>query len=116
MMGWWFTVRLHPNMGSNTLADQDRPLLASWETGVSGLRWIEELVAQRVAQKTHAGGYPNRYLVPAAPVLRQLQQNMQTPASPPKTSSDWRDGKFVPAAINACPVDAQLEIEAWDQS
>jgi hypothetical protein len=35
---------------------------------------------------------------------------------PSKFSSDWRDGKFVPAAINACPGDAQLVIEAWDQS
>jgi hypothetical protein len=41
---------------------------------------------------------------------------MKNPSMPPKFSSDWRDGKFVPAAINACPENAQLVIEAWDQS
>ena len=55
-------------------------------------------------------------LTPADPVLRQLRDNMKTSTVPPKFSSDWRDGKFVTEAINACPGDAQLMIEAWDQS
>lgn len=114
MLGWWFTVRLHS--ADSVQQNSDAQQLASWETGVSGLRWIEDLVAQGVAQKVSGGGYPNRYFVPAEPVLRLLRENMKTPPVAPKFSSDWREGKFVPAAINACTGDAQLVIEAWDQS
>ena len=114
MLGWWFTVRLHTTEG--TLRNSEAHHLASWETGVSGLRWIEDLVAQGIAQQLSGGGYSNRYLVPAGPVFRQLHNNMKNPSVPPKFSSVWQGGKFVPAAINACPENAQLVIEAWDQS
>lgn len=113
MQGWWFTVRPHATERSQRHSAAHH--LSSWETGVSGLRWIEDLVAQGVTQQLSGGVYPNRYLVPADPVLRLLGDNMKSPSLPPKLSSDWRDGKFVPAAINACPGDAQLVVEAWDQ-
>lgn len=58
MLGWWFTVRLHTT--EVALQDSEAHLLASWETGVSGLRWIEDLVAQGVAQQLSGRGYPNR--------------------------------------------------------
>ena len=116
MLGWWFVVRRVNSDDRSPLPLRDELHLATWETGVSGIRWIEDLVVQGIAQKTQSGGYPNRYLSPAAPVMDLLLEQMQRPAPAPKTSADWRDGKFVTAAISACPRDAQLLIEAWDQS
>lgn len=107
-------MRVHTK--ADALRNNEANHLASWETGVSGLRWIEDLVAQGIAQQLSGGGYSNRYLVPAGPVFRQLHNNMKNPSVPPKFSSVWQGGKFVPAAINACPENAQLVIEAWDQS
>lgn len=116
MLGWWFVVRRVDADDWSTPPVRDELHLATWETGVSGTKWIEDLVVQGIAQKTLSGGYPNRYLSPAAPVMDLLLEQMQGPTAAPKTSADWREGKFVTAAISACPRDAQLLIEAWDQS
>lgn len=116
MLGWWFCVRLNAPKESPVNIGGDEHLLATWETGVSGFRWIEDLVAKGIAQKQLGGGYPNRYVVPAAPVLSLLLEQMQRLTPSPLYSSDWREGKFVTAAITACPMDAQLVVEAWDQS
>jgi hypothetical protein len=49
MLGWWFTVRLQTTEGARQKSEAHH--FPSWETGFSGLRWIEGLVAQGVAQQ-----------------------------------------------------------------
>ncbi len=117
MLGWWFTVKLRTETEWSKLPDRDLHQLASWETGVSGIRWLEQLVAVGEAQKLSGNAYPNRYQLRADPVLKMLQDHMQveTTGSTP-SSADWRNAKFVADAIGACSPDAILVVEAWDQS
>ena len=84
---------------------------------MSGIRWLEQLVAVGEAQKLSGNAYPNRYQLRADPVLKMLQDHMQveTTGSTP-SSADWRNAKFVADAIGACSPDAILVVEAWDQS
>ena len=49
MMGWMVLVYPKSNEDGK---------LASWEVGVSGLRWLDALVAEGKAEKLNGNGYP----------------------------------------------------------
>jgi hypothetical protein len=116
MLGWWFTVRLHTETEWSTLPDRDKYQLASWETGVSGIRWIEKLVTNGEAEKLSGNAYPNRHQLRAAHVLKTLQDHMQVATTGNTPTADWHNARFVADVINTCPPDAMLVVEAWDQS
>ena len=65
--------------------------MAAWDTGVSGLSWLDDLVTAGHAFLHSSHGYPERYTVQAKYV-----------------------GKH--ASVEACSPDEWLVIEAWDQS
>lgn len=116
MLGWWFTVRLHTSIEWSQIPDREKYQLASWEAGVSGIRWIEHLVSTGEAEKLSGNAYPNRYQLRAEPVLRMLQDHMRVATTENLKTAGWCNTKFVAEVINACPANAILVVEAWDQS
>lgn len=116
MLGWWFIVRVQTPSEWMTSPDRDKYLLATWDTGLSGLDWIENLVANGVAEKLFGTGYPNRYQLRAEPVLQRLHDRMQAAATGNSAPGSWRNATFVAEVISTCPPDAILVVEAWDQS
>ena len=74
MLGWWISV----------FSDTDRQephLIASWECGVSGSDWLDELCKEGHAVQTeNKGGYPNVYQTQAryvAPWLLDVKISSQ---------------------------------------
>lgn len=131
MIGWWIVVSTQ-TPEERDKADQDArrtTILAQWETGAEGIRWIERLTDEGKATKLSGFGYPNRYTAKAADVFPLIEGGgIQPPkdgmwifgidegeeyAQPP----GWM-GKLELHAdrVAACPVEHVLTIEAWDQS
>ena len=74
MLGWWISVFSD--------ADRQEPhLIASWECGVSGSDWLDELCKEGHAVQTeNKGGYPNVYQTQAryvAPWLLDVKISSQ---------------------------------------
>lgn len=139
MLGWHISVYRLPNIEPAPAGDVklkrglDRALqaaaethgerLGAWQTGLSGLDWLDELVKKREAVDLGGNGYPTRYAGPARTVLPQLTDD--PPAARRVWASDpgdillpsW-DGKtsFDRALAAACDPDEWLLVEAWDES
>ena len=66
MLGWWISVFSD--------ADRQEPhLIASWECGVSGADWLDELCKEgRATQTENKGGYPDVYQTQARHVAPWL--------------------------------------------
>ena len=125
MIGWWIVVSTH-SPEERDRADQEArraAILAQWETGADGIRWIEHLSAEGKATKLTGGGYPNRYTAKAANVLPLLAGGPPAHRGPPIIGDDyvmpanWKGNViFHQDKIEACPPDQVLTIDAWDQS
>lgn len=131
MIGWWIVVSTQ-SPEERDRADQDArraAILAQWETGAEGIRWIEHLAEAGKATKLAGGGYPSRYTARAGDVLPLIQGGgIQPPkdgvwifgidegeeyAQPP----GWMGKVEVHSdRVAACPADQVLTIDAWDQS
>lgn len=131
MIGWWIVI------STQTPEERDRAdqegrrvaILAQWEAGAEGIRWIERLAKEGKATKLSESGYPNRYTARAGDVFPLIEGgSIQPPkdgmwifgidkgeeyAQPP----GWM-GKVELHAdrVAACPADHVLTIDAWDQS
>lgn len=106
MMGWM--VLVYPKSNEDAK-------LASWEVGVSGLRWLDDLVAEGKAVKLNGNGYPTRYEARAADVLPLVESGSAVP--PTNKPKDWIGAlKLRPDNIAATSPDQVLVIDAWDQS
>lgn len=125
MIGWWIVVSTQRPEERDS-ADQDSrraAILAQWEAGAEGIRWVELLVEQGKAEKLSGGGYPNRYTALASDVLPALGVEPPRPGGTLIIGDDyvmpsnWR-GKIELHAerIEACAPDRRLTIDAWDQS
>ena len=131
MIGWWIVISTQ-SPEERDRADQKArraAILAQWETGADGIRWIEQLTDAGKATKLAGGGYPNRYTARAGDVLPLIHGGgIQPPkdgvwifgidegeeyAQPP----GWM-GKIEVHAdrVAACPAELILTIDAWDQS
>ena len=131
MIGWWIVVSMQ-SPEERDRSDQDArraAILAQWETGADGIRWIERLTEAGTVAKLAGGGYPNRYTARAADVLPLIEGGGIQPskdgvwifgideseeyAQPP----GWMGKVEVHAdRVAACPADLVLTIDAWDQS
>lgn len=107
MIGWWFVVTV-PAAG-----DAEEVVLAKWENGIHGLDWISALVAAGRAEQLGFNGYPNRYTARAGDVLPLLADGSVSDARP---EVGFRPHTLHPDLIAACPADALLTVDAWDQS
>ncbi|MDW8319607.1 MAG: hypothetical protein RMN53_17410 [Anaerolineae bacterium] len=105
MLGWWIVVS--EGQPDGVMIDKANTL-ASWEAGLSGLRWLDDLVAAGKARKLRSDGYPNRYEARAAdvwPLLDEVTGRI-----------DSSHIQIDRQRLAACPPDLVLTIDAWDQS
>ncbi|MEU8920448.1 hypothetical protein AB0D10_05840 [Kitasatospora sp. NPDC048545] len=118
MLGWWIGVtELAPEEIDRAGREQFRAaLLATWEVGVSGIGWVEELVAAGKAEQLLHGGYPNRYTARAEHVLPLFAAGAVPGAGSGPFSRVIRAMESDPERIAACPADRLLTIQAWDLS
>lgn len=129
MLGYWIVVSTQTPEERDAVSDCKTSVLAEWETGIGGIRWLEKLVEEGKATKLRGDGYPNRYTSTADVVLPLITEGKIKPddggiwvfgvdegeeyAQPP----GWM-GKINLRAegIGTCLPNAALTIDAWDQS
>lgn len=96
--------------------------LAVWQSGVDGLRWIDDIVEAGSAIAAKKNGYPSVFYAKAHDVLPRMDA---PPGArdvwvygPDDILSDKWAGKTVinQEAVAACAPDEWLLIEAWDES
>lgn len=124
-LGWNIAVVRQRNDGTSpaTFGALHGARLAVWQTGVSGLDWIDALVEEKRAILLGGNGYPLEYTAQACHLLPILE------GDPPQAKPIWtRDpGDFIlpgylgrttkyPEAILACRSDEWLIVQAWDES
>jgi hypothetical protein len=123
-------LQVHPSTRGWTIAQvdglRDRLVqgdrIAVWQSGIGGLRWIDELVEAGAAIAERTNGYPSVFYAKAVDVVPLLD-------SPPDARPVWNSGPddiLTEAwagrtvvdhdAAAACTPDEWLLIEAWDES
>ena len=129
MLGYWIVVSTQPPEERVAIIDRKKSVLAEWETGVGGIRWLEKLVEEGKATKLRGDGYPNRYTSTADIVLPLITGDAIKPADDGIWVFGMDEGEeyaqppgwmgkvnLRPERIRTCPTDAALTIDAWDQS
>lgn len=115
MLGWWFLVTHQTPKDWALMPDREQYRIASWETGTDGIRWIEALALQGLAEKQSGHGYPSRYLVKAQHVLPMIREGA-TPDWAFNNKHRWKNGYFHHQNIASCADEQMLNIDVWDQS
>jgi hypothetical protein len=124
MLGWHIT--LYKLIDGSVPGKIDSPQgnkLAVWQSGLSGLDWINKLVKERKAIHLGGNGYPFSYTALAKNVLGILTTGI------PDVNEIWGHdpwdiltdawlGKTTinKEEINSCQPEEWLFIEAWDES
>lgn len=113
MLGWWIVVE---RLGKNGT-------MMSWQASIGGLGWIEKVVQDGKAIQSRKDGYPNRYEGRARDILPLIWNGPPAHVAPLVIGDNYvsrggwiRDFKRDDGLVRACPLDAALIIEAWDQS
>ena len=124
-LGWHISVYRQQNDGSSpaSFGAGQGPRLAVWQTGLDGLRWLDDLVKQKNAIDLGGNGYPIEYTAMAATSFREfattLLKRRRFGASTPEDiiMPQWL-GKTTkdPQTMDACRPDEWLIIRAWDES
>ena len=108
MLGYWVVISTQRPEERDAIVDRKESVLANWETGTGGIRWLEKLVEEGKATKLRGDGYPNRYVSTAQDVLPLI---VVVPPGGRSSNAIFKHDK-----ITACPADQTLTIDAWDQS
>lgn len=96
--------------------------IAVWQSGIAGLRWLDDLVKSGAAITARANGYPSVFYAKAVDVVPHLDV-------PPEARQVWLSGRndilteewagetvVDQGTAAACTPDEWLLIEAWDES
>lgn len=110
MLGWSVLVDARTPEERDSSEDKKSFLLATWETHLGGIDFLDSLVRKGKAKKLLSGGYPERYSALAADVLPLIP--IRTPGPHHQVSHVTRHQD----RIDACAPDQVLTIEAWDLS
>ena len=125
MLGWNISVYRQMEKGEvpATAKSPEGTRLAVWQTGLGGLRWIDELIKEGMAINLGGDGYPCRYTATAEHLIPHFVNGV------PEARDTWSfevsdilldgwEGKTVidQTAIAACRPDEWLLVEAWDES
>lgn len=125
MLGWMISVHRQANGGAApATADAERAgRLAVWQTGLDGLRWLNDLAATGHAVNLGGNGYPMRYtaqasvLIPAiltTPPMAQITWTLETGSVAP---AGWPGQTVIDrTVIDACRPHEWLLVVAWDES
>lgn len=125
MLGWHISVFKQQSVGSSPAGFETKPglRLGVWQTGYSGLDWIDTLVKSGRAIDLGGNGYPMRYTAQKKEIAQQILEG------PPEAKSTWsceptdiltKDwvGRTAIDEIELknCDPDEWLLIQAWDES
>lgn len=125
MLGWHISIFRQESGGSvpATFASQRGVRIAVWQTGHSGLDWIDTLVKRGTVIGLGGNGYPKRYTAQKKAIDQQIlggppQANSVWICGPADvTTAEWVGRTSVDnEALSACEPDEWLLIEAWDES
>lgn len=123
MIGWWIVISTQSPEERQQAVYRKAFILATWEVGIGGLDWLEQLVARRDARKIRSDGYPNVYIASAAVVLPLLvdgppaHQGLAVIGDDYVLPANWLGKVKINAdRMASCPAQHQLTIEAWDLS
>jgi hypothetical protein len=123
MMGWWFVVTKQTPIEIDTAFDNAAGLLATWETSVSGIEWLQKLVKEGKASQIAFNGYPNRFTAKAHVILPLIADGPPLHGGPEILGDDYvMPGNWTGNVtlhhdkIASCLLDQILTIDAWDQS
>jgi hypothetical protein len=124
-LGWHIGVFRQQNDGSSpaSFGAAHGARLAVWQTGLDGLRWLDDLVKEQKAIDLGGNGCPTEYTAMASHIIPRLRDD------PPEAKAVWTFdagdiitaewlGKTIkdPEAMDACRPDEWLIVQAWDES
>jgi len=123
MLGWWIVIFAQTPDERAATTGSAEPMLASWETSLGGIQWIDRLVEAGKAEELSRGGYPNRYSAKACDILPLIADGPPPYDGPIVIGDDYvvpggssRDLILCHDKIATCPPERVLTIEAWDLS
>ena len=110
MLGFHISVYQQTDKGTSpaTLTSPKGKRLAEWETGLSGLDWIDELVKDGKAIDLGVFGLLGGYTATAEHLIPRIVEH-----PPGALEWQWRTG-VDRAALADCRPDEWLLVEAWD--
>ncbi len=122
MLGW--QIFIHRRVPGEPLENLSKEsLLASWMASVNGLDWLVKLAKDGKAVDLGGNGYPCRYAAAAKEILPRISAGPPAHNSPVVIGDDYYlpkgwsgEVQIHRSRIADCPPDAELIIEAWDQS
>lgn len=123
----WLIIAYRQTRDRTTPAEAKAPhgdRIATWQTGLDGIDWLDRLVADGCAQLlAYNGGYPFEYTGRAKDLLPPILEG------PPHANAVWKrdfGDRLLPNYIGhtdinldlaaACTPDEWLIIEVWDES
>ena len=120
MLGYGIVIIRQSDAG---LSYEQRSPLAEWDTGLSGKKWLDQLVVKGKAIYLGGNGYPLKWAVAASTVLAVLGSGPPKHDSPPVFGDDYclpggwvGESQIDLDALQALDPGEILLVEAWDLS
>ncbi len=121
MIGWWIVIAQETPEDRDANPDKKIGVIASWESSLSGLDWLDQMTKLGKATQLTKGGYPTRYIAFAKDVLPLIKDgppkhdDMEIIGDDYVMPNGWSGNITMHLAkIATCPPDQILTIDAWD--
>lgn len=107
MLGWHIVGYLQEGHSSSK-GRQGDPILFSWDAGLGGMNWMDELVKSGVAKQIgHNGGYPLVYTARKKDLVLAIEN---------LTARDFKSSLNFDHKWDALAPDMLVAVDFWDQS